>query len=182
MLEHAQIRQILPQRHPMLLLDRVVSIEPGVSIRAIKAISACEPCYAGLPDGLDPDSYAYPVSLLIESFGQAAAVLWLLSTASQRDSRPDEAPGPAADAPGNAAGDDIFLFGAARDCVIESPAYPGDVLCHAARLGRVLDGAALVAGEILIGHRRIAVMGSLIAAIRPARNIPRRGGTHHGIT
>jgi 3-hydroxyacyl-[acyl-carrier-protein] dehydratase len=159
MLDHADIRAILPQRYPMLLLDRVLSVEPGVSVRAIKAISACEPCYAGLADGLGQDSYAYPVSLLIESFGQAAAVLWLVTTAG-------------------IASDDILLFAGARDCVIKSPAYPGDVLCHTARLARVADGTALVEGETLVGDRPVAVMGSLIAAIRPAHSIPIPQGAH----
>ena len=148
-LDHAQIRGLLPQRHPILLLDRVLSVEPGESIRAIKAITASEPCYAGLPDGLGQDSYAYPVSLLLESFGQAAAVLWLLSTAGLADGS-------------------VLMFAAARDCVIESRAYPGDVLCHTARLDRVLAGPAFVEGEPLAGGRRVAVMGSLIAAIRPS--------------
>jgi 3-hydroxyacyl-[acyl-carrier-protein] dehydratase len=177
-LDHAQIRQLLPQRHPILLLDRVLSVEPGGSIRAIKAISACEPCYAGLPDGLGGASYAYPVSLLIESFGQAAAVLWLLSGAGRGAAWHNGAgvAGAAASVSGEAttgeaAGGDVLLFAAARDCVIESPAYPGDVLCHTARIGRVLDGAALVEGETLAGDRRIAVMGSLIAAIRPAHTV-----------
>jgi 3-hydroxyacyl-[acyl-carrier-protein] dehydratase len=164
MLDHGQIRRILPHRYPILLLDRVLSVEPGASIRAIKAISACEPCYAALPDGLESDSYAYPVSLLIESFGQAAAVLWMLSAACQEG------------------GGDILLFAAARNCVIESSAYPGDVLCHSARIGRMLDGAALVEGETLAGDRRIAVMGSLIAAIRPAHTIQTRPGAHDDST
>lgn len=147
-LDHAEVRTVLPQRYSMLLIDRVLAIESGAFIRAIKAVTVGEPCYHGLPEGLAAQRYAYPVGLLLESFGQAAAILWLTSA-------------------GPEARGELLLFGAARDCLIEGRAYPGDVLRHEARLEQVTDGAAFVSGETWAGRRRIARIGSLMAVTRP---------------
>ncbi len=97
-LDLSRIAALLPHGHHMVLLDRVLDLEPGRSIVAVKAVSGGDPCYRDLPGGLPPDRYAYPVSLMLESFGQAAAVLWLSS-------------------PGSPGGPDrMILLAAVRDC------------------------------------------------------------------
>jgi 3-hydroxyacyl-[acyl-carrier-protein] dehydratase len=149
-LEHAQLRALLPQRYPMLLLDRVLHVEPGRSITAVKAVTGAEPCYRDLPDDAGPDRYRYPASLLVESFGQAAAVMWLLSSHEL-------------DAPGH-----LPLLAAVRDVWIEADAYPGDVLRHEVRLDHAIDGAAFATGSVFVNSRRIAAIGSLLAVVRPS--------------
>ncbi|WP_063843154.1 3-hydroxyacyl-ACP dehydratase FabZ family protein [Sphaerimonospora mesophila] len=149
-LDHAAIRDLLPHRHPMLLVDRVETFVPGESLVAVKAISACEPCYRSLPEDAGPAGHAYPASLLIESFGQAAALLWLLSV-------PRAEPAPPS----------VPMFAAARDCVIERPVHPGDVVRHLVRLEQVVDGAAFAGGESRVGSSRVASYASLMAVIRP---------------
>jgi 3-hydroxyacyl-[acyl-carrier-protein] dehydratase len=161
MRDHSRIRALLPQRHPMLLVDRVIRLEPGVSICATKAITGSEPCYQGLAEGLAPQRYAYPTSLLIESFGQAAALLWLAS-----------------DQPGAVHSDEVLLFAAARDCHVHGHAFPGDVLRHMVRLDAVAGGAAFAEGETWVDERRIASFGSLIATVRPISTLlPLRVGS-----
>jgi 3-hydroxyacyl-[acyl-carrier-protein] dehydratase len=75
-IDHADIRALLPQGHPNVLVDRVVRCEPGMMIETVKAVSSAEPCYAHLPDGLPADGYHYPEALLLEAFTQSAALLW----------------------------------------------------------------------------------------------------------
>lgn len=53
-LEHAELRALLPHRYPMLLLDRVEAVEPGVSLEAVKTVTGCEPCYRGSPRASPP--------------------------------------------------------------------------------------------------------------------------------
>jgi 3-hydroxyacyl-[acyl-carrier-protein] dehydratase len=155
MLEHHHLRAILPQRYPMLLLDRVLCYEIGSSITAVKAVSGAEPCYRHVPDGLPRECYAYPVSLLIESFGQAAAVLWLLSDRrSERDA------------------EQVPMLAAVRDVQIDGCALPGDTLHHRVRLDQTLDGAAIAVGETLVDGRRVAAIGSLLAVVRARRGTP----------
>ncbi|MBW4721848.1 3-hydroxyacyl-ACP dehydratase FabZ family protein [Saccharothrix obliqua] len=148
MREHADVRAALPQRHPLLLVDRVLELTPGESITTVKAITATEPCYAGLPDGPGV-SYAYPVSLLIESFGQSAALLWLAGGGDARDR------------------DAVLMFAGAREYRVEGSAHPGDVVRHEVRLDSVIADTAIASGTSWVGGRRIATVATLIATRRP---------------
>jgi 3-hydroxyacyl-[acyl-carrier-protein] dehydratase len=143
----ATIHSILPQRHPLLLVDRVLAFESGKRIEAVKAITASEPCYAAVPDGAPLSAYAYPASLLIESFGQSVALLWL----AQEPEPP---------------GGSVLLFAGARDFRLEHDVYPGDVVRHVAVLERVVAQTAFASGESWVGDRRVAHVGSLFAARR----------------
>jgi 3-hydroxyacyl-[acyl-carrier-protein] dehydratase len=151
----SHIRGLLPHGHPMLLVDSVVAHDPGRSIEAVKAITICEPCYAGLDPRLPADRYAYPASLLLESFGQAAALLWLLSSNTD-----------------GVGATRILMLVAARDCRIEGCAMPGDVVRHVARVDHMLQDNVFVEGESYVGDRRIATIGSMMAVLRP------RGALH----
>jgi 3-hydroxyacyl-[acyl-carrier-protein] dehydratase len=154
MREHAELRAILPQAAPMVLLDRVELVEPGRSLRAYKAVSGSEPCYLDLPAGLPRRRWAYPVSLLLESFGQAAAVLWASRT-------------------GRLAGDDeVLMFAAARDCAFPGAAYPGDVVRHEVTLDSTVAGTGFATGASWVGDRLVGSYGSFVAVVRPASVLP----------
>jgi 3-hydroxyacyl-[acyl-carrier-protein] dehydratase len=147
MLDQAAIRAILPHRCPMILLDRVCSIVPDTAISAEKSISGSEPCYRTLPEGAPARAYAFPSSLLMESLGQAAAVLWLASR-------------------GGLNAGDVLMLAVIKDYRVLGPAFPGDVVRHEVRLDHCSDGAAIATGESWVGQRRIATAGSLLAIIR----------------
>lgn len=66
-----EIRAHLPHRYPFLLVDRVLSIEPGVSIEAIKNLSINEPFF----NGHFPEKPVFPGVLLVEAMAQAAGIL-----------------------------------------------------------------------------------------------------------
>lgn len=154
-LDFPQLRRTLPHGPGMLLLDRVEELRPGVGLTAVKTVSGIEPCYAGLDPDDDVEAYAYPSCLLLESFGQAAAVLWLHSVGA---TRPDE----------------VLMLAAARDCEFVGRAYPGDVVRHVVELDHRSDGAAFVTGRSSVGARPIATYGSLTAVVRPRTALPAR--------
>lgn len=149
MLDHAHVRTMLPHGPPMLLVDRVEWLEPGRSLRAIKAISGSEPCYQQLPDGLPAPRYAYPATLVLESFAQAVALLWHTRAGSL------------------AGAGRVLMLAGARECRFDGAAYPGDVLRHQVALERVIADTAFAAGETWVAGRRIATIGSLLAVVRP---------------
>ena len=132
----------LLHRHPILLVDRLVQLQPFERIIAEKAVSGSEPCYAGMRDGLPTRAYAYPASLLLESFGQTGALLWLESLRST----------------GRAVPDGTLIFAAARDVVFHRPVLPGDVVRHVGRLERSSSVIALSSagspGRRRPGHHR----------------------------
>ncbi|WP_031404507.1 3-hydroxyacyl-ACP dehydratase FabZ [Thiomonas sp. FB-Cd] len=66
-----QIQKLLPHRYPFLLVDRVVELEKGKSIRAYKNVSFNEPYFTGH----FPQKPIMPGVLILEALAQAAGIL-----------------------------------------------------------------------------------------------------------
>lgn len=154
MLEHRDIREVLPHRHPVLLVDRVLELEPFERIVATKAITGSEPCFARLADGLPLASYAYPASLIIESFGQSGAVLWIESVRMKGEQLRG-----------------TLMFAAARDIVFHRQVFPGDTLRHVAHVDQIIGDNAFLRGETWVGDELVATVGSAIAVMRAAATL-----------
>lgn len=74
-LDIQQIMSRLPHRYPLLLVDRVLKIEPGKSIVAIKNVSINEPFFVGH----FPHMPVMPGVLIVEALAQAAALFTFIS-------------------------------------------------------------------------------------------------------
>lgn len=72
-LSAADIHDLLPHRHPFVLVDRVESVVPGHRAHAVKAVTATEPWFAGH----FPGQPIFPGVLLAEAFAQLAALVAL---------------------------------------------------------------------------------------------------------
>ena len=70
-LDIGRVMAALPHRYPMLLVDRVEALVPGVSIRAVKAVSINEPFF----QGHFPGRPIMPGVLIVEALAQAAGIL-----------------------------------------------------------------------------------------------------------
>lgn len=79
------ILNILPHRYPFLLVDRVVELNPWVSISAYKNITFNEPHF----QGHFPGRPVMPGVLIVEAMGQAAALFIALSRQEAPDRVPD---------------------------------------------------------------------------------------------
>ena len=66
-----EIMQYLPHRYPFLMVDRVISIEPGKSIVAIKNVTINEPFFVGH----FPQQPIMPGVMILEALAQASAIL-----------------------------------------------------------------------------------------------------------
>ena len=66
-----EIMQFLPHRYPFLLIDRVLELEVGKTITAIKNVSINEPFFPGHFPGMP----VMPGVLILEAMAQAAALL-----------------------------------------------------------------------------------------------------------
>jgi beta-hydroxyacyl-ACP dehydratase FabZ len=71
-LDFQAIQRILPHRYPMLLVDRIVELEPE-RIVGIKNVTGNEPFFAGH----FPDFAVMPGVLIVEAMAQVAGVLVL---------------------------------------------------------------------------------------------------------
>ena len=65
-----EIMEILPHRHPFLLIDTVEELEPGVRVVAKKNVTFDEPYFAGH----FPGNPVMPGVLIIEALAQTGAV------------------------------------------------------------------------------------------------------------
>jgi len=70
-LDIRRVMAALPHRYPMLLVDRVESLDRDRSIRAVKAVSINEPFF----QGHFPGRPIMPGVLIVEALAQAAGVL-----------------------------------------------------------------------------------------------------------
>lgn len=71
MMDIHQILKQLPHRYPILLVDRVLEIEKGKRIKALKNVSINEPQFLGH----FPHRPVMPGVLMLEALAQAAALL-----------------------------------------------------------------------------------------------------------
>lgn len=81
-LEVREILNTIPHRYPFLLVDRVLELEKGKRIVAIKNVSMNEPFFQGHFPGVP----VMPGVLIVEALAQAGAVLFL-SEIEERDTK-----------------------------------------------------------------------------------------------
>jgi 3-hydroxyacyl-[acyl-carrier-protein] dehydratase len=67
----SEIMQYIPHRYPFLLVDRVISIEPGKNIVAIKNVTINEPFFVGH----FPNQPIMPGVMILEALAQTSAIL-----------------------------------------------------------------------------------------------------------
>lgn len=144
------IRARLPHRYPLLLVDRVVEVVPGVRITTLKAVTVDEPWYRDLPEDTADADHAYPTALLVESWCQAAALLsgWELS---------------ASDTAGR-----VALFGGMTDLEVTGTVMPGDVVRNEVVLTRSLGDTWIFTGSATVDGEPRLTVGTAMTALRPA--------------
>ncbi|MBS1723689.1 MAG: 3-hydroxyacyl-ACP dehydratase FabZ [Armatimonadetes bacterium] len=70
-----EIMQVLPHRYPMLLVDRILELEPGVRAKGLKNVTMNEAFFEGHYPGMP----IMPGVLIVEAMAQAGAVILLTS-------------------------------------------------------------------------------------------------------
>ncbi|MCC5603266.1 3-hydroxyacyl-ACP dehydratase FabZ family protein [Nostoc favosum] len=149
MISQDKIKSIIPHRFPMLLVDKVQELESNANFVAIKTVTCNEPCFAELGDTAKIQDYAYPCSLIIESFCQAAGIMY--NQIRQHK--------------GNI-GQELMLFGSISKFLFYDEVFPGDTMEHRVRLERGLADAAVFSGEVWVNHRQIAEVERVVVALR----------------
>ena len=71
MLSINEIKKILPHRYPFLLVDKVIEVEPGKSIKAVKNVTMNEPFF----QGHFPEYPIMPGVLIVEALAQTAGIM-----------------------------------------------------------------------------------------------------------
>ncbi len=139
------ILERLPHRYPMLLIDRVIEMEYGKSIVAIKNVSINEPFFTGH----FPHHPVMPGVLIVEALAQAAALFSFSDPAGLEEGKSQS----------------VYYLVGIDGARFRRPVVPGDQLrleVTADRLSRSIckyTGRALVDGQV-------AAEANLMCAIR----------------
>lgn len=112
------ILESLPHRYPFLLVDRVLSVDPGKSIVALKNVTINEPFFPGHY----PHHPVMPGVLIIEAMAQVAALL----SFQTMPSKPDEK--------------SVYYFAGIDGARFKRPVTPGDQLIIKVELTRSMRG------------------------------------------
>lgn len=135
-----QIKKIIPHREPFLLIDKVLELEPGKRVLAVKKLSNEEPWFRGH----FPNYAVQPGVLTIEMLAQAGAVCVL--SMEQNAGK-------------------IALFGGIEKARFKRPILPGDEVFLAVETERFKGPIGFANAKALVGEQ-VAVVARLMLALK----------------
>jgi len=129
-----EILEHLPHRYPFILVDKVISIDLGKEITAIKNVTVNEPYF--------PGHFSYhpvmPGVLIVEALAQAAALL----SFKTMDAKPTE--------------DSVYYFAGIDNVRFKKPVYPGDQIILNVKIERILKGIWKYIGTATVDNEVVA--------------------------
>lgn len=146
-LELDAIMELLPHRYPMLLVDRITRLEPGVACEGLKCVTANEPYMAGH----FPDYPIMPGVLIVDALAQVAGVMLRTGLRGPRPAGADPAEKPR---PG--------VLAAIPRMKFVRPVLPGDQLrlhtrhvktmghTHLVKVEGRVNGEVVASGELVL--------------------------------
>ena len=143
MMDIHKILKQLPHRYPILLVDRVLELEKGVRIKALKNVSINEPHF----QGHFPHRPVMPGVLMLEALAQAAALL-AFDTLGET---PDE--------------QTVYYFAGIDGARFKRPVEPGDQLTLDVTLERSKAGIFKFKGVTRVGDE-VACEAELMCTMR----------------
>jgi 3-hydroxyacyl-[acyl-carrier-protein] dehydratase len=143
MMDIHDILKKLPHRYPFLLVDRVLELEKGKSIRCLKNVTMNEPFFGGH----FPHRPVMPGVLMLEALAQAAALLAFETL----DVVPDD--------------NTVYYFAGIDGARFKRPVEPGDQLILEAELLRMKAGIFKFAARAKVGDA-IATEAELMCTMR----------------
>ena len=141
------IMSVLPHRYPLLLVDRVLEIEPRRRIVAIKNFTVNEEFF----QGHFPGHPIVPGVLLIEAMAQAGGLL-LLHDDPQRDEK-------------------LLYFGAIERARFRRPVVPGDQVRFEVEVLKLKAAHAKLGGRALVDGN-VHVEAVMLSTFVPRSGVP----------
>lgn len=129
-----EVLRYLPHRYPFLLIDRVLSYEPGKDIVALKNVTINEPFF----NGHFPHHPVMPGVLIIEAMAQAAAILSFVTMGAKANDQ------------------SIYYFVGIDNARFKRPVTAGDTLHLHVSLMRHVRGIWKFSAEARVGDAVVA--------------------------
>jgi len=124
-----EVKQHLKQRFPMLMVDRVLELEPGKRIKSIKNVAGNEIQFLGH----FADFAIMPGTLIIEAIGQSASLLFSHTTGKGMNHK------------------EFMALAAVNDMRFLVPVLPGDTMTMEVTVLKMTEEAALIEGVARVG-------------------------------
>jgi 3-hydroxyacyl-[acyl-carrier-protein] dehydratase len=140
-----EVLKNLPQRYPILMIDRVKHCDSGKRIVALKNVSANEPYF----QGHFPGRPIMPGVMILEAMAQAAGVL-IISSDKGTDHHQN-----------------IYYYVGIDDARFKKPVIPGDQLELDVKVERMLRGIGKFSCVARVGTE-VAAEATILLAMRPA--------------
>ena len=130
-LDFEEVKRLIPQRFPFVMIDRVIEIKPGEKVVAIKNLTGNEWFY----QGHFPKKAVTPGAMIVEAIAQTGILFFRLTRAVE---------------------DDVtYLLGGVKIRFLQ-PAWPGDQLQISVTPLKMTSTAAILNGEVSVNQRIIA--------------------------
>jgi len=129
-----EILEHLPHRYPFVLIDRVISMDLGKEITALKNVSVNEPYFPGH----FPYHPVMPGVLIVEAMAQAAAIL----SFKTMNAKPND--------------DSVYYFAGIDSARFKKPVSPGDQLILNVKIDRILKGIWKYSGTATVDGSIVA--------------------------
>jgi 3-hydroxyacyl-[acyl-carrier-protein] dehydratase len=133
-LDFEDIKKLIPQRFPFIMIDKVIDLEPGKEATAIKNISGNDIFFLGH----FPDKAIMPGAAIIEAMAQASIILF-----AAREKRDDDKKAP------------LYYFGSVK-ARFYHPVVPGDQLRIKVVNVKSLPTGAYVSGEAFVEEKKVS--------------------------
>ncbi len=143
MMDIHEILSQLPHRYPFLLVDRVLELEKGKRIKALKNVTINEPFFTGH----FPHRPVMPGVLMLEAMAQAAALLAF----DMQGIRPDDKT--------------VYYFAGIDGARFKRPVEPGDQLVMEVSLLRLKAGVFKFKGTVHV-EANLACEAELMCTMR----------------
>lgn len=130
-LNFEEIKQIIPQRFPFLMLDKIVEIEPGVRVVGIKNLTGNEWFY----QGHFPKKAVTPGAMICEAIAQTGIIFFHSIQPGPRDV--------------------TYLLGAIKLRFLK-PVWPGDQLRIEVIPVKLTPNAAILTGQAMVNGELVA--------------------------
>ena len=138
-----KILQKLPHRYPFMMVDRVLEVEKGVRIRALKNVTINEPFF----QGHFPNHPVMPGVMMLEALAQTAALLVFESNGTGVDD------------------DSVYYFVGIDGARFKRPVVPGDQLFLDVQMDRNKAGIYKFNAQALVGEE-LAVSAQIMCTVR----------------
>jgi 3-hydroxyacyl-[acyl-carrier-protein] dehydratase len=123
-----EVRACLKQRFPLIMVDRVLEVEAGKSIKAVKNVTGNEIQFLGH----FPERAVMPGTFIIEAIGQCASILFSLTTKTGLDAG------------------EFLVLAAVNEMRFLAPVFPGQTMILEIGILKMMPEMALVEGSVTV--------------------------------